>query len=135
MDLIKREHVTITVTPEFEHLAIRDSFDSGDAEFDEALAVRLEARLKEGDIWAWCCVAVKVDFVLLSGGTLLTSTHYLGGCSYDSEEDFKYQTWIIDGKTTQNAGYYHDLVDEGIVELNAALLEILGAVAALRDIN
>jgi len=129
MKLLTSENVVITVTPEPEHVEIRGSFDSGDAERDEALAVELEARLERGDIWAWCCVAVKVDFVLPSGETLLTSTHYLGACSYASEDDFRYQEWTVNGKPVKNAGYYHDLVNEGIDSLNADLIDMLEKVA------
>lgn len=55
-------------------------------------------------IWCWCDIVVEARYAGLVG----IST--LGGCSYESEEEFK----SIDG-------YYPDMVDEALAELQTQI--------------
>lgn len=64
---------------------------------EDAESVR--ERMRGGSAWAWACVTVKVELYGLS------SESSLGGCSYESEADFK------------QSGYYDDMVDAGVEEL------------------
>lgn len=84
----------VSVSIEPEHEDVRGHFASGEPEYDRQDEEAILARLSEGDEWAWCVVKVTV----LCGR--LSESEYLGGCSYESEEDFR-----------ANSGYFDDMVD------------------------
>ena len=50
---------------------------------DQQIEDEVREELENGNEWKWCQVAVNVEF----RGNVATT--YLGGCSYESEEDFK----------------------------------------------
>lgn len=70
------KRIRVTITPEFDY-AIPLDFDDA-----ETLA-EVKRRLADGDVWAWCCVEVKVQIDEMEAVT------YLGGCSYADEADFR----------------------------------------------
>jgi hypothetical protein len=87
----------LTIEPETEPI----SFDSGDAKRDRALKTRLEKRLDDGDLWAWCVVVVTARCGELEGFTTL------GACSYRDAEQFK------------KGGYLQSMKADALTELKA----------------
>lgn len=79
--------------------------DSGDPVADAEDAAIVRARLARGDVWAWCVAVVKVRWGEYEGVAAI------GGCTYHNAEDFK------------RCGYYHDLVDDALADLNAQRAE------------
>jgi len=78
---------------------------SGDAEFDAKCAADIRKRLESGDRWAWCYVVV---FAKLGSWTGRAG---LGGCSYESEADFR------------GCDYYDQLCQDAVDNLNAQMQE------------
>ncbi len=89
-------------------------FDSGDEEKDEELKRELNRRLDRGDLWAWCTVKVTAKWKNWEG------SDYLGGCSYDGEDDFK-----------QDTGYYGDMKDRALEDLNERIANIASSLEEL----
>lgn len=94
------KHAEVTVNAEPEHLHPRDCMEN----VEEIDRIVKEA---EWNVWAWCSVEVKVSWNGLS------ESEFLGGCSYDSEADFK-----------QPGGYYDDLVYEASKALAQKLVAV-----------
>lgn len=59
------------------------------------------------NLWLWCDVEVKATYKGVSGSA------YLGGCAYESEEDFK------------AGGYYEQMVSEALEELNSNIKDLV----------
>jgi hypothetical protein len=78
---------------------------SGDAEYDAKCAADIRKSLDAGDRWAWCYV------VVLAKQGPWTGRAGLGGCSYESEADFR------------GCEYYTDLCQRAVDNLNAQLEE------------
>lgn len=98
-ELIKNEAL-IQVDCLSEDMPIRGNvIDSGDNEFDRQSEDEIIHQLENGNEWAWCTVKVTASW---EG---LTTTEYLGGCSYKNKEDF-----MCDG-------YYMDMIDTCLAEL------------------
>ncbi len=76
---------------------------SGDDNFDRTVEDEILHRLEMDDIWAWASVAVTVSWENQE------ATEYLGCCCYDDEEAF------------QRCGYYPDMVDAALTQLNQDL--------------
>ena len=82
-----------------------DAYES----FSECMS---EAEIKEllekteNNVWRWCSVQVTISY---NG---IEFSDYLGGCSYESEEDFK------------EGGYYDDMVDQVKLDLTNNLQEL-----------
>jgi hypothetical protein len=72
---------------------------SGDEEEDRRYEDMILERLDAGDVWAWAQVEVQAS---LPDGR--TGSAYLGGCSYDDENNFK------------EGGYYEDLIAEALID-------------------
>lgn len=100
MRKIRLEDCTITIEPEPETDDPKDHF-----EFPEDVVLAKE-RIEDGNEWGWCCVKVTVKCGPLS------ADDYLGACSYTSEEEFK------------TGGYYEDMVDRCVDQLNEQLDEL-----------
>lgn len=83
---------------------------SGDDAHDKAEEDKVIQRLDDGDVWAWCSIEVRG---IWEG---LTASDYLGGCSYDSEEDFK------------RGGYYDDMLQTVTRELQQMAANVAGEV-------
>lgn len=99
--------IELTVFPEEDLPVEGNACYSGDEEYDQMVENEILNRLEQNDVWAWAMVRVSVEWEGLS------STQYLGGCSYDSEEDFR-----------NNSGYFENLVQEALAKLNKRLQKL-----------
>lgn len=96
------DDVSVEVSAEPEWQSPDGEFDTGDKELD-ARIVRDIKRRRNLTVWAWCTVTVRVAWRGHTGKA------HLGCCSYRSEKDFR------------QGGYFGDLADEALDELNAKL--------------
>lgn len=113
MKLLTIDDVDILLTAGDEDTPVRgNAIVSGDESFDKEAEDTILSRLNDGDIWAWCCVCVKVSpkDARLSH---LSAFDYLGCCSYRNEKDFK-----------APGDYYDDMVTTCIDRLNNDLLKL-----------
>ena len=102
---LTEKDIDITVDAQYEDLQIRgNAIASGDDEYDKTVEDELIRRVETGDVWAWASVSVTAKFGRFE------AVNYLGGCSYKDEADF-----------INNSGYYEDMKDEAIEDLNAQL--------------
>jgi hypothetical protein len=99
---LTRDDVEISVEALPEDMHPGDSFGLDDPEEQKIVDNIIERA--ESNIWAWCCIRVRVTWRGHAG------TAYLGGCSYESKEDFIKQD-----------DYYPDMVDEALADLNREL--------------
>lgn len=83
----------------------RDNY-TGDANTDDEVVEWIRDQLNSGNDWAWCQIEVKATWQGFTG------SDYLGGCSYESEEDFK-----------AVGGYWGDMKLEALASLNTHLKE------------
>ena len=60
--------------------------------------------IKKHGLWGWCQVTVTVRLGPLEGES------HMGGCSYESEDDF-----------IQSSGYYDDMVSDAIADLQNSI--------------
>lgn len=90
-------NLKITVTPEPEDL------DYNKQGYDQEVVNAIK-ELRKKSIWGWCSVKVTVSYGPFS------ATEYLGGCSYKNKKDFM-----------QEGGYYSDMVNTCLAELNTEL--------------
>ena len=81
---------------------------------DDETAAAVWKDYEAGNYWAWCEVCVTASYL-----DFTSAPYYLGGCSYDSEEDFRADA------------YFSDLVDEALNSLASTMLAAHGAVARL----
>lgn len=91
-----------------ETLEVRgNALASGVDDEDRACEDKIIADLENGNEWAWCCVRVTAKLGPFVG------TDYLGGCSYDSESQFR-----------EPGGYFNDMrqgaIDDMIEQAKAA---------------
>jgi hypothetical protein len=73
--------------------------------------------IKEYGIWGWCFVIVRASFGIFQGKSCL------GSCCYKDEEDFK------------KGGYYEQLRDEAIADLEKQIEEARNTILAWDQIN
>lgn len=100
------EEVVFSIEAEQEDMSVRGNYIcSDDLVYDKQCEDEVLARLDNGDVWAWCCVRVTAIWGEWSEDT------YLGGCSYENEEDFK----------IGSSDYYQDMQREALNNLNAKL--------------
>jgi hypothetical protein len=76
---------------------------SGDDAYDAEVENAILKRLGDGDEWSWCTVCVVATIGEYEGRA------YLGGCSYEGEDDFK------------TGGYWESMKDDALSELKAEL--------------
>lgn len=100
------EHAEITLEVQPEDTEVRGNASAWGDGTDEAYADEIIARLSRGDEWAWCCVLVTATLGDFEGSDVL------GGCSYESERDFR-----VPG------GYFDDMKREAISALADQILE------------
>ena len=104
---LTREETTIRLDAEPEHIPVEgNAIASDDDAFDQEIERNILSRLHQDDIWAWAAVTVTVSW-----GPFAASNH-LGCCSYVDEDDFR-----------QPGGYFDDMVDEALEELNEIILD------------
>ena len=99
------------------------NFDSGEPEKDGELQHELYKRLSRGDTWAWCTVTVTASWGGWVGSTRWVGSTSLGGCSYEDEEDFR------------KGGYYNDMVEEAVNDLNQKLAKVAQGLSKLMELG
>lgn len=113
---LTRKDVEIILEVEPEETPVRGFYSStDDPEADRRMEDEIIRRVNNGDYWAWCTVVVKARWGQFTGLAVL------GCCSYEDEHDFK-----VEG------GYYLDLVDEALDDLNEKLSATDEALTPLR---
>lgn len=113
MKVITKGEISFTLTCLEEHAPVRgNALASGDDAEDRKAEDKIIRRLDKGNQWAWCTVKLVGRFKSLE------SVEYLGCCSYKSERDF-----------VKNSGYYDDMVDAIVFDINEQAAEIVGAVS------
>ena len=104
---LSREEVSVCLKAEPEFLPIEgNAMASGDDAFDREVEQGILRRIDQGDVWAWAMVTVTVSW-----GPFSASDH-LGACSYADEDNFR-----------QPGGYFDDMVDQALDELNRNVWE------------
>jgi len=104
---ITRGEATIITLAEPDPIPVEgNACASGDEAFDREVEQGILARLEQGDVWAWAAVTV-----IVAWGPFCARSH-LGCCSYADEDEFK-----------RPGGYFDDMVEEALEELNEAVLE------------
>jgi len=104
---LTRQEIAIRLKADPEFIPVEgNALASGDDAFDRKVEEGILHRLEQEDVWAWAAVTVTVSW-----GPFLASDH-LGCCSYADEEDF-----------CQPGGYFDDMIDEALDELNRVVLE------------
>ena len=104
---LTREEVTVRLQAEPEFVQVEGNASaSGEDAFDREVEQGILSRLEQGDVWAWAAVTVTVSWGPFS------ASDCLGCCSYADEEDFR-----------QPDGYFDDMVDQAIEELNKTVLD------------
>lgn len=111
---LEEHEVTFEVLCLDEETSVRGAFASGDDALDREDETRILRELDRGNTWAWCCVKVRAVWRGFQG------TDYLGGCSYDDEEDFK------------RCDYFTDMKSEALADLNRELARIAEQLAPLQ---
>lgn len=97
------DQVEFTIEAEEETISVRgNAIASGDTALDKKVEDEIFRKL-EYTQWAWCCVCVTAKWKGLKG------TDYLGGCSYDDEEDFIKTSGYFDGMKQQA---FNNLIDQ-----------------------
>lgn len=97
---LTRDDVIITVEALPEDSSPEGHFSTGDDERDRKICAEIREKA-EWNSWAWCCIKVTASWRGHS------ASDYLGGCCYDSKEEF-----------VSEGGYYDDMVDRALEELN-----------------
>lgn len=109
--------VEFEVTAEPDDVPVRgNALASGDDELDRECEDEILERLDRGDAWAWARVTVTAAWNGFRGHA------HLGGCSYRDETEF-----------CQPDGYYPQLCQEALDDLNNVIGEHANRLAALRD--
>lgn len=101
------DDVDVVIDVEQEDIPIRGNLiDSGDENYDQKCEAEIISRLDSGDVWAWCRVKVTVTPKELKYTGNHSGVSYLGGCSYESQEEF------------EQSDYYIDMIDWALEDLN-----------------
>lgn len=104
-------HARISVTPEPEDDGgpVPDGPEEG---LDTETCDAINARLEDGDEWAWCSVKVTATF----GWGLVSASRYLGQCSYADEAGFRADAYFEDMRA--------EALDDLALDLYAITVEI-----------
>lgn len=79
-----------------EYVPVRgNAMASGDDAFDKEVEDEIIARANDGDPWAWCTIEV-VGVVKTPDGGEISSSEYLGCCSYLSQKAFMEDPYYTD---------------------------------------
>lgn len=104
-----KDQVMYAIEAEFDDIPIRgNALVSGDDELDKQVEDELIERVENGDVWAWASVKVTASIP----GIDLEGVDYLGGCSYQDEEDFK------------RCGYYEGMKAEALADLEKQIEKV-----------
>lgn len=102
------KHATLSIECEPEDMPIEGNASAIGPEEDEKTYRWIREQLARGNQWAWCHVMVRAEWCGL------VAEDHIGGCSYESEADFKRLDW-----------YYDDMVRVCLDELAARVAEIV----------
>jgi hypothetical protein len=106
----------ISIDVDYDDISVKgNALASGDDDLDKKVEDEILRRRRNGDIWAWCCVTVRASWHGFVG------TDFLGGCSYESETDFK------------NGDYYPEMVVQAKADLKKKVEA--AAAAILNDLE
>jgi hypothetical protein len=86
-------------------------------DYDPEVVADFKQAIEEHGLWGWCQVRVSAVWPYTDehdATSTVAGFAYLSGCSYENEEDFR-----------QNSGYYDDLVEQALDELNNEIRHIL----------
>ncbi len=87
-------------------IRIQPEYDAPEDQFTEDDQIQwVRDQMEMGNEWGWCSVEVRASWTDQESGRTFTGSDYLGGCSYESEEDFKV------------GGYYEQMQEEAYDEL------------------
>lgn len=118
MRAVNRQDVKIKVLAE----PCDVSLESQEREFGADYVAAVRQNLRKSRKWGWCDVTVEVSLVR---GPKLSGRDYLGCCSHISQKDF-----------VENSGYYEQMVQEAIGDLQERLCEFQEKVYQnLRDLR
>lgn len=99
--------VKVTVTCEPDITDVRGNVSaSGDDAYDKQIEDETIRRMRH-NVWAWCSVKVEMTYLELS------ACDYLGGCSYEDEDEFK------------QGDEYEDMVNVCLEEIQSRIDEIV----------
>lgn len=104
----------VEVLAEFDDVDPEGNASAIDEETDARILADIRRRLADGDVWAWASVEVRASFAGFS------ASDFLGGCSYESEEDFR-----------TPGGYFDDMRE---IALRALAEEVKGARDVLAEL-
>lgn len=77
-------------------------------------AVESFARMKRKfGLWGWCDVELKLSKQVAPLGAVITGSAYVGGCSYDNQDDFVY-----------GSGMFAEMLDEAKADLFSSLVDL-----------
>jgi hypothetical protein len=109
------DEVEFSLEIEDEDIPVEGHFATDEPEKDRALEKEILDRLRRGDLWAWCTVVVTARWKDWKG------VNSLGGCSYESEADFR-----------KDDGYFGDLKDRALDDLNESIAKVAESIAELQ---
>ncbi len=75
-------------------------------EYDDEVVEGFRSMVEAHGLWGWSCVRVTVSYGPLSG------VDYLGGCSYESEEDFRADSMYFEDMCETALAALQNQVDE-----------------------
>lgn len=102
-------HFELIATPDYEPVR-GNAVASGDEALDRKIEDTILERLDGGDVWAWALVEVRCNWESFEG------SDYMGGCSYEDEEDFR----------EFSGGYFEDMKERAYSDM-IAKIEALNA--------
>jgi hypothetical protein len=86
-------------------IRLHEEYHAPDDDFEDPETLAwVKRQMALGNMWGWCCVEVIAEL-----DDNFSGHDYLGGCSYESEEDFK------------NNGYYKSMQHEALADLERSL--------------
>lgn len=112
--LLLRERAAIRVEHFPEDTPYKGNCSAIDDETDAANELWIENQLNQGNEWAWCYVKITATWRCFSEYVTL------GGCSYESEDDFR-----------RDGGYFDQLRDDALWALAERMLEAKNAINEL----
>ena len=84
----------VTLNADYDNCVVRgNAMASGDDAADKECEDEILSRLERGDLWAWACVEVIVQWQDFKGRAVL------GCCSYESEAAFREDAYFTDMQT------------------------------------
>jgi hypothetical protein len=115
------EEVIFTVQCEPEDIPLEGNvMCSDDKAFDRQCEDNIRRQLNDGNEWAWCIIKVSATYIAPNDQSFV-GKDYLGGCSYESKEDFM----------VGNSDYFNDMKDNALEDLNTSIANLAEAFTPL----